>query len=363
MAPFLQYLLTASTAILSAFDTSHSVSKPSILLDITPIFNESHHATSLVSSLVLKYVPDIETGNVLLEMTTLQDNAPSNDYSGEHSLHASDENGVLPTYFEDDTKSNMRYWYSNRTTKGSITVMFEAFPTILDKHTPVGARVDLRADQGGLLGTGLSFIPVPPKSATIYDIKLVWNLAHARSGTLTVWTFGDGPQASKSGTAEILTGSNFMVGPINSYRHKVRTSIGVEEDFGVYWFGTPPTFDITDIVEKCEKLFTVLAGFFLDTDVSYKIFLRFNPVKGFGGTGMLRSFVLEYDLITKPTAESILYLLTHEMIHNWPLMSAKDGEAIARELFYDEGLLTLHFSVCVYTISTLYLIAFVCLAC
>jgi hypothetical protein len=93
----------------------------------------------------------------------------------------------------------------------------------------------------------------------------------------------------------------------------------------------------------CSRLFGKLAGFFRD-EVSkenpYRVFVRsVTPARGFGGTGGIRSFVLEYDsYIVTIHQNEIFYLLAHEMVHNWPLMLSSPGKYMDLIAWYNEGI-------------------------
>jgi hypothetical protein len=208
----------------------------------------------------------------------------------------------------------------------------------VDEHTPVGPRVDLRMDQGGMIGTGSTFIPLPPNRDTIFDIHLNWNLSGAPEGTTAVWCFGDGVKSRKTGTVDVLSETTFMVGPINKYTKKIAPEHGVTEDFGVYWFGNPRAFDIQKVARISEILFGKMAPFFEDTEDSYKIFLRINPYRGFGGTAFLQCYVLEYDPYVVIDEDSFLTFLAHEMVHNWPQMEQESEGDSAEGAWYSEGM-------------------------
>lgn len=340
MAMFIWNPLTACKAVLAsvyAFSTMRSSSSPSIYLTLTPNFNASQHIISLSAVLAMQDTYRANAGDVLLEMTMAVGNVPSNDYSGANALKATDDNGILPLTFN-DADNGMRYWYSSRATHGRITAEFEALPRQLDDHTPVGPRVDLRMDQGGLIGAGYTFIPVPPNRDTIFNIHLNWNLSGAPEGTTAAWSFGDGIMSNKSGTVDVLTKTTYMVGPINKYTSNITPRYGMSKDFGVYWFGSPKAFDIQSCARDLEKLFGKMALFFEDKDESYRIFLRFNPYRGYGGTGFSRSFVLEYDPYVVIDEDDLLFLFTHEMVHNWPLLEQLSDGHSEEGSWYSEGM-------------------------
>lgn len=322
-------------AFLQTFST-WPCSRPAILLKLTPNFNNLDHIMSLSAVLEVRDVCRRHPGQVLVEMKMMDGNVPSNDYQGTNALKAADEHGILPLKFN-DAENGMRYWYSSRATQGAVTIEFTAFPREVNNHTPVGPRVDLRMDQGGMIGAGSTFIPVPPCRHTTLDIYLNWNLSGTPEGTTAVWSFGEGAKLSRTGTIDVLSKSNFMVGPVNKYMRKITPRHRVKEDFGVYWFGNPEAFDIVKVARTACELFEKMALFFEDTKDSYRIFLRFNPYRGFGGSGFLWSFVLEYDPYLIIDEDYLLYLLVHEMVHNWPIMEQEPESGSEEGAWYSEG--------------------------
>jgi hypothetical protein len=89
-------------------------------------------------------------------------------------------------------------------------------------------------DQGGLLGNGEAFLPIPPDPQVIYDINVAWNLNAAPSNTTVAWTYGEGTSAHRVGPAHDLL-TYFAVGSLHKY-----TNNSVLPDYGAYWFGAPP---------------------------------------------------------------------------------------------------------------------------
>jgi len=80
-------------------------------------------------------------------------------------------------------------------------------------------------------------------------------------------------------------------------------------------------------------LYGSMAKFFDDETGSYRVFVRRNPFKGTGGTGLARSFTFGYNFDAKPTVDSLQGLLAHEMAHTWPAMQGEHGDTA----WYSEG--------------------------
>lgn len=143
-----------------------------------------------------------------------------------------------------------------------------------------------------------------------YQISLKWNMEHMPENTRGVWSFGEGNQIRR-GRAELLLYTFYAVGMVQSVE---------EENFGFYWFGTPP-FDVKRAAENVKQMYFVMSRFFEDASMEgYRVFARKDPFEKSGGTALSRSFLFGYNDTTKTTVESLQNLLAHEMVHNWPHM-------------------------------------------
>jgi len=163
----------------------------------------------------------------------------------------------------------------------------DAHPRDILPSTPLGPRIDLRIDQGGFIGSGVAFIPLPPDTEKLYNIKLTWDLSASPAGTSAIWTYSPALISSHIGPSTDLH-SYFAVGPMSSY-------LSPSSDLhGIYWFGDLP-FDPVSIGAKFEVLLTHIATFFGDKDSTFRVFIRKATNTSFGGTAQGRSFLLEYD--------------------------------------------------------------------
>ena len=93
---------------LYAFSTWYSLSIPSIYLTLTLNLNSSQHVVSLSTILEVQNTRQINSREVLLEMTTAVGNIPSNDYSGTNALKATNNNSILLLAFN-NIDNRMRY--------------------------------------------------------------------------------------------------------------------------------------------------------------------------------------------------------------------------------------------------------------
>jgi hypothetical protein len=226
----------------------------------------------------------------------------------------------------------------------------DAHPRDILPSTPIGPRIDLRIDQGGFMGSGVAFIPVPPDTEMLYNIKLTWDLSASPASTSTIWTNSPTLISSHISPATDLH-SYFAVGPLRSY-------LSPSSDLrGIYWFGYPP-FDPLSIGPKFEVLLTHIATFFADKDSTFRIFVRKAIDTSFGGTAQGRSFLLEYDSTFNTDLFHISYtqlftLLAHETVHAWPQMQCVMDHRLETVLWFDEGIATYYQAVLPYRLGIL----------
>ncbi|KAH0524341.1 hypothetical protein TsFJ059_006869 [Trichoderma semiorbis] len=238
-----------------------------------------------------------------------------------------------------------RVWKTSRPTVGNISVVYTALPRRVSRETKNGPALDLRVDQGGLIGSGMAFLGAPPNEPEVTILTtLRWDLSKSPQGTLAAWSMGDGEGpfeiATKSllGIASGVQEAYFAVGPLHQmtspddYIHTNEADV-----FNMYWFGTP-TFDPLPLGTRLQKLFREMSAFFRDRQNSYRIFLRHNPFRGsLTGTALRRSFMYGYDDSERdcpPSLQDREAVLAHEMVHNWVLLTR---ESVA-DNWYHEGL-------------------------
>jgi hypothetical protein len=301
-----------------------------IIVTLLPCSNDGKSISSLDVKLDIT-APPLHSGDILLSLRNEHDNTPSLRY-GEDTISASDKDGRIPLVKEETRVPGSQSWSVQRAICGQYCVYLHAIPREVDEYTPIGARVDLRRDQGGLQGAGMSFIPLPHWSvenkAISCPITVQWDLLHVSNTTRAIWTFGEGPEPVEAvGNIQYyIWSTQFMVGPVLSYPERGKGSNG---NFGFYWFGADTPQKITSLGSLNEDLFRSMADFFepdLQGKEPYRVFVRrSSPARGLGGTGLTRSFVLEYDNTIDSTRETFLiFLLSHEMVHNWLLMDNEE---------------------------------------
>lgn len=238
-----------------------------------------------------------------------------------------------------------RVWKTGRPTVGNVSVFYTALPRRVSRDTKNGPALDLRVDQGGLIGSGMAFLGTPPKEPEVTTLTtLRWDLSKCPNGTLAAWSMGDGEGPFEIATKSLLgiafgvQEAYFAVGPLHrvtspdDYIHTNEADV-----FNMYWLGTP-TFDPLPLGTRLQKLFRELSAFFRDKGNSYRIFLRHNPFRGsLTGTALRRSFMYGYDDSERdcpPSLQDREAVLAHEMVHNWVLLTR---ESVA-DNWYHEGL-------------------------
>ena len=281
-------------------------------ITITPHFDaEGAHHLSIQQILSN---PSCAAHQPLFLFETKLGNVPAHPFT-ENMIEAYDQAGHLQIYFTSKSDSLDQEWRVNRNTAGDVTLQFTVHPRKVDITTPIGPRVDMRRDQGGLCSGGRWFLPRPAVGREYRNI-VGWDLAQAPEGTRAVWSYGEGPgPVIKDGKPDVVSNSFFMVGPVNSY-----PGAGGSSGANIYWFGELPG-NLRRLNQYNLLLFPKLAGFFQREDASYRVFIR-KVIRGFGGSSCLESYMLEYDgMGWKETDEDLVSPFSHEMIYSFSLMN------------------------------------------
>ncbi|KAH7136265.1 hypothetical protein EDB81DRAFT_761956 [Dactylonectria macrodidyma] len=336
--PLLSFLIVAARvlAVPAASDmtmTTAEFGSTDQLLDytLTPLYNNQVAKALRVHVKICQ--PSIEVGATLLA-TPIEITQVDVGHFEDDAIIAEDSNGPLSlTRKVDKFGPPVVYqnWQVSRQTSGIITATYTALPRQVNSSTKNGPSFELRQNFGGLLGSGLGFLTVPPSTGSekrFYNTTVRWNLSEAPEGTRAVWTWAEGPDAT---TRRIelteIPASYFMVGKIQSI---------TDGDFGMYWLGDPP-FNTTEIANQLKLSHQWMREFFDDQEQVYRVFIRYNPFRGSrAGTALKRSFMFSYDDEDRAQPASLsdyLLFLSHEMVHNWPALDTG-----VEENWYTEGL-------------------------
>jgi hypothetical protein len=277
---------------------------------IKPLFNPAHHVTSLSICLFIEN-PKVEASSALVSFPSILKRTLVRSEEG--SVQAIDSAGPCPVVLEEDGLQ----WIAGAATSGDLKLSYGVTPLTANA---MGSSLDLRCDHGGVLGSGLSFIPVP-QTDQIYRNIVQWDLSQAPEGTRAVWTFGEGPApVEKAGLASILSESVYMVGPIHS--NPITSIPGTMSDYyGYYWFGDLPP-NIAVIKDIHHDFLVKVSEFFQDPPSAsnpYRTFVRNTaPTKSFGGTNYIRSQIFDYDdQIYVAHDYDLIRRMAYEIVHNF----------------------------------------------
>jgi hypothetical protein len=282
---------------------------------------DSHLAVSMTMER-----PNLAAGAPLVRAPLRLVGIPRPDW-GRDNLTARDDQGEIPLTQADEPPTPQgvyQRWSVSRATVGDVVVSWKAPPRRVTAATNNGPLFDLREEAGGFAGSGNGFFAAPVASGP-WKIRLAWDLSASPPGSRGVWSLGEGTVETVA-TAETLQFSYYYVGPIKSYPAEP------DPRFAFYWLSDPP-FDPNELGDKMRALYLSMAEFF-DDKGSYRVFVRRNPFKGTGGTGLARSFTFGYNLEARPTVESLQGLLAHEIAHTWPAMQGEHGDTA----WYSEGM-------------------------
>ncbi|KXH25338.1 hypothetical protein CSIM01_12866 [Colletotrichum simmondsii] len=306
---------------------------PLYSLELTPRFDAD--GVSSLSVLLRLQLPVTKAHEPVFVFNTFYGNVPGHPYQ-EKDINVTDDAGPLELRFHDlpsEGRDKKQHWSFTREPQGDILLRFHVFPRKVDIKTPLGARIDLRRDQGGLHGAGMWFLPQLINDQ-LFTVLVKWNLpVDAPASTRCVWSYGEGTKPMvRVDRSEVVRNTMFMVGPVQS-------SPGASSS-ACYWFGDlPPNLD--RVKGYNTALFPKMAEFFGSSAGTYRMFMR-NSIVGFGGTGFDASYMLEYDDRSSDVEDDrLIQLFTHEMVHSFATIDS--GEANENDWF-EEGLAELYSS-------------------
>ncbi|KAI3546404.1 hypothetical protein CSPX01_04483 [Colletotrichum filicis] len=309
-------------------------------LELTPRFDAD--GASSLSVLLRLQLPVTKAHEPVFVFNTFYGNVPGHPYQ-EKDINATDDAGPLELQFHDlpsEGRDKKQHWSFTREPRGDILLRFDVFPRKVDIKTPLGARIDLRRDQGGLHGAGMWFLPQLINDQ-LFTVLVKWNIpADAPASTRCVWSYGEGTKPMvRVDRSEVVRNTMFMVGPVQS-------SSGASSS-ACYWFGNlPPNLD--RVKGYNTALFPKMAEFFGSSAGTYRMFMR-KSIVGFGGTGFDASYMLEYDDRSSDVEDDrLIQLFTHEMVHSFATIDS--GEANENDWF-EEGLAELYSSYLPYRLG------------
>lgn len=272
--------------------------------------------------------PDLAVGEGLVRLPLSLVGIPSARYDGD-ALQARDDLGVIPLRLTEEPptpQGTYRRWLVERATQGDVIVSYSAPPRAVSAATNNGPLFDLRQETGGFIGAGVGFLAAPVAPGP-WSVRLAWDFSETPGDARGAWTFGDGAVETVL-PSQALAFSYYAGGPLGVFPDEGG------EGFHMYWL-TPPPFDPAVLADKTRRLYDHMSAFFGDAPgTPYRVFMRANPYDGVGGTALGRSFMFGYNPADRPTVESLLGLVSHEVAHTWPAMAGEHGETA----WYSEGM-------------------------
>lgn len=293
------------------------------------------------TSLDIRYSLDpcnVREGETILTIPLEIGNVPTNT----SVLEFHDAHGNLGVFTQRSEIRNELSWIATRDCHGILEVNFRCYPRNVNEDTPSAARIDLRLEDGGLLGAGASILPLPPsKYSETYDIVFECDTSKMGADATCVSSLGPGTKARVSDPISVLANSIFAAGnmTILSPGQVVNQVDGIGHyPFRCVWFDEPH-FDAIELCRMGEELYTQLGALFGKPLQPYTLALRRGLAKhGYGGTAFVQASIVEYDAAGNAALADLFLIMAHEMIHNWPLMTEISARHVLDNvLWFTEG--------------------------
>lgn len=303
--------LTRSLGIALACYSSLAAASNAFEITFSPHLNNAS-SYSIDAEMVMPE-PQLAANSTLVTMYLWVAGIPTQRYDGD-ALQVSDSSGALPlTTAESGTEGVLqtRNWITSRGTSGNVTLRFTIRPRVLD-GSEWGPLFDTRTQEGGLLGSMISTVPLPDDGSTAYAITQTWDLSDTPAGTRVATTFGEGTTRTLAVSLQDYAFSLWAVGDIHSYPEAPTPDTG----FATYWFDEPP-FDTGEVSGLIRRFYEAEAEFFNHTtsETGYHVFFR-NQTSS-GGTALTESFIYGWVPGSNASALDVEYLLAHEISHNF----------------------------------------------
>lgn len=269
--------------------------------------------------------PGLAAGGTLLRLPLTIVGIPTAAYQA-GDIAVTDARGPLVLAQEDEParpEGVYRRYNVSRPTEGDVVIRYAARPRVVSATTNNGPLFDMRAEAGGFMSAGISFLALPVREGP-YRVTLDWDLTAMPAGSRGIWSLGEG-RVETVGPAQQVAFSYYAAGPVHRFPEQPGR-------FGIYWLADAP-FSMDALAERIFRLYSTMADFFDDRNSTYRVFIRQHPYRGQGGTGAARSFMFGYHPPSSPTVDALQELLAHEIAHNWPAMQGEHGDTA----WYSEG--------------------------
>ncbi|KAK3378981.1 hypothetical protein B0T24DRAFT_589587 [Lasiosphaeria ovina] len=316
-------------AILLLFKPIASSNLPSLDVSLLPLFEDAHgNVTGLNVTLHIKD-PRSRANRPLVALDLNHGPTPTTRY-GDEALAATDALGPLQLAHGDSNGTDsVRTWVVSPTSRdpvGDIIIRCAARPRATSaNNTTSGPRVDLRDDQGSLVGIGTGFIPYPPDEED-WNVTVRWDVDMDvdmdGGGTRFASSLGDEKETSVVGApSRVFEKAYFAIGPLlQRWPPWEETPTATSNDtrpFAAYWHGTLPVpYPADRVSSTIRSTFVAISSFFGDGASPFRVFWR-RVWTGYGGAGGFQSFLVEYAPGTEAeqSEPALTNLVAHETVH------------------------------------------------
>ena len=268
------------------------------------------------------------SGDHLMTMPKFVGSTPTSNLSSS-AMMATDRDGTLPLKFSENER-NVRSWKLLRAPVGRISLTYVVEGDVVHPGGPRGPYVNLVSQDDCISGVGFSFIPELHTDHK-YWLSISWLLDRAPSAHTAAWTFSQGSLKTRIlGQVRKLTETVYAAGDLwPQFDDSGR-------QLAMIWMGRM-TFDTDAIFKDFTSLRENMANFFQDPNPGNRVFARRNIASAVtGGTAVDSSFMLSVGW-KESSADSVLGVIAHEMIHRWVQLESSNGHSNLEKAWYDEG--------------------------
>ncbi|MGO4700442.1 hypothetical protein [Dyella sp. 2RAB6] len=324
------FLGLAASSIASAFAATPAA-KPAASLDITLATTQETGGSADGIAVSYAYKPATPAAVPLtLELDTLEPGLErSTDQVAELTL--ADDRGALPigpVVLRKNGPRSFQTWTTTRAAAGVVQVSYRMHvaPSRPQKRGP---QVDLQAAGGGISGGYVGVLVLPASAGASFETHVRWKLA---PGAMGVSSYGEGDYTGIF-TADKLTDTLFLAGPVKSYRPADQA-----KDAGLEVYGLGVTQEQVQAAGSwaAAAYAAELKAFKLAGNPAYRFMIRsFDGVANPSGRAAEHSFMLYVPPGANPSTTELHYTVAHEMVHS--LVRNLEKDDIEGD-WYTEGL-------------------------
>ena len=294
---------------LNAFGAEGTADK-TLILHLKPLYGSDGKANSMHVSYEVVFEDDLRSHNLNLHLDLMQNLGRKADQILD--LIVKDENGVVAMHPpKKDAENNAMVYQAVKPVDGKVTVEYTI--TAASPIRNPGAYIDMQKSGGGLTGSFLSILLLPPFEKELF-VRLEWDLA---KGNTAVSSFGVGNvTSSPSLSYESLQYAQFIVGNLHMYPNPLP-----EKGFSVAGLGLNEE-KIGNSLPKFQNVYEYLRKqFHTSPDLAFRFFFRSYPEIYFPSGSAVQGDGYGSFLLCIPPSEQLkdnddmLSLISHEMLH------------------------------------------------